>query len=164
MGPVDARPEVTAFAVQATDGPTIGTPTGASAAVRVHGESTGGAMSVVELWNPPRDGPNLHVHSREDELWCVVDGVYRFKAGDSMFTVPAGGLAFGPRGLPHAFQNIGDTPGRLLIVTTPGGLDRFFEDFGRMLPGPVSPERLSDVGRASGLQFVGPPLELSDPM
>ena len=48
------------------------------------------------------------------------------KAGDAFFHAAAGGVAFGPRGLPHAFQNVGDTPGRLLIVTTPSGIERFF--------------------------------------
>jgi quercetin dioxygenase-like cupin family protein len=49
-------------------------------------------------------------------------------------------LAFGPRDIPHAFQNVGDSPGRLLVVTTPSGLERFFEQFNDLLPGPVEPE------------------------
>ena len=40
-----------------------------------------------------------------------------------MLRASTGGMAFGPRGTPHAFQNIGDESGRLLIVTTPSGLE-----------------------------------------
>jgi mannose-6-phosphate isomerase-like protein (cupin superfamily) len=76
----------------------------------------------------------VHTHLREDELWYVIDGDFRFKAGDAMLRVSAGGMAFGPRGLPHAFQNIGDAPGRLLVITTPSGPERFFEEFAALLP------------------------------
>ena len=44
---------------------------------------------------------------REDELWYVIDGDFRFKAGGAMLRASTGGMAFGPRGTPHAFQNVG---------------------------------------------------------
>jgi hypothetical protein len=59
-------------------------------------------------------------------------------------------MAFGPRGTPHCFQNIGDNPGRLLVITTPSGLERFFEQFAALLPGPVSP---GDFGRRGPRQL-----------
>jgi uncharacterized cupin superfamily protein len=97
-------------------------------------------------------------------VWYVLEGEYRFQAGDEKFRVSAGGMAFGPRGVPHGFQNIGDEAGRLLIITTPSGLERFFEDFDALLPGPLDPQALITVGRASGIDFVGPPLAISDPL
>lgn len=82
-----------------------------------------------------------------------------------MLLASAGGMAFGPRGTPHAFQNTGDDPGRLLIVTTPSGLEGFFEDFAaRLQAGSVGPATLSEVGLAHGLDFVGPPVGVSDPL
>jgi hypothetical protein len=69
---------------------------------------------VVELTIAPKSGPALHTHLREDELWYVVEGDFRFKAANQMLYASAGGLAFGPRGTPHCFQNVGDTPGKLL--------------------------------------------------
>ena len=54
-------------------------------------------------------------------MWYVLEGDYRFKVGEAMFRVSEGGMAFGPRGAPHGFQNIGDTPGRLLVIATPSG-------------------------------------------
>jgi uncharacterized RmlC-like cupin family protein len=94
----------------------------------------------------------------------VLQGEYRFQAGDEKFRVSAGGMAFGPRGVPHGFQNLGDETARLLIITTPAGLERFFEDFAALPPGPLDPEALAIVGRASGIDFVGPPLAVSDPL
>ena len=97
-------------------------------------------------------------------MWYVLEGQYRIKAGDAMFQVSKGGMAFGPRGTPHAFQNVGDTPGRLLVISTPSGVERFFEQAVELLPGPVDPEMLAAVGDANWTEFAGPPLAVSDPL
>jgi len=81
-----------------------------------------------------------------------------------MLRASTGGMAFGPRGTPHCFQNIGDASGRLLVITTPSGLERFFEQFAELMPGPVDPEKLAAVGRANWVEFVGPPVGASDPL
>jgi len=59
---------------------------------------------------------------------------------------------------------LGDRPGRLLVITTPSGLERFFEQFAELLPGPVDQERLAAVGRANWVEIVGPPVGVSDPL
>ncbi len=122
--------------------------------------NTHGSLTVLELVISPKNGPALHVHRREDEVWYVLEGDFRFKAGSEMFWVSAGGLAFGPRGTPHSFQNVGETPGRLLVITAPSGAERLFEDFADLLPGPVSPEMLATVARNNWVEFVGPQLKV----
>ena len=116
-----ARP----FAVQAAEGMVLKTPTGDTAVVKAGTKQTNGALSVIELVIGPKQGPALHQHSREDELWVVLDGEFRFKAGGELFPASTGGMAFGPRGIPHCFQNVGYEAGRLLIVTTPAGVEGF---------------------------------------
>lgn len=148
------------FAVQPGEGTSLETPSGDTATVKVDTAATGGSLTIIEFTISPGLGPALHTHAREDELWCVLDGEFRFRAGDTMMQTSAGGMAFGPRGTPHAFQNIGDAPGRLLVITTPSGL----EQFDALLPGPVDLEVLAAVARANGVEFVGPPLSVSDPL
>jgi mannose-6-phosphate isomerase-like protein (cupin superfamily) len=152
------------FAVQSGEGNLLETPTGDSVYVKTNTRNTQGSLTVLELVVSPQSGPALHTHLREYEVWYVLDGDFRFKAGDAMFRVSKGGLAFGPRGTPHNFQNIGDAPGRLLVITAPSGAERLFEDFAELLPGPVDPETLSALGRANWVDFVGPPLGVSDPI
>lgn len=72
---------------------------------------TNGSLTVLEFLIAPKEGPALHTHLREDELWFVIEGDFRFKAGDAMLRASTGGMVFGPRGMPHCFQNVGDTPG-----------------------------------------------------
>lgn len=152
------------FAVQSAEGKALQTPTGDVATVKASTMMTNGSLTVVELLVGPKQGPALHTHLREDELWYVIEGEFRFKAGDAMLAASTGGMAFGPRGTPHCFQNIGDDPGRLLVITTPSGLERFFEQFAELLPGPVTPETLAAVGHANWVEFVGPPVGVSDPL
>jgi mannose-6-phosphate isomerase-like protein (cupin superfamily) len=148
------------FAVQADEGPALRVPTGDAMVIKVESSQSGGTLSVMDLIISPDQGPALHTHSREDELWIVLDGRFRFKAGGRLFEASAGGMAFGPRGTAHCFHNVDDTPGRLLIVTTPGGLEDFFRDFA------AEPdlEKLGEIGRRHGVDFNGPPLSVSDPL
>ena len=157
-------PSSNPFAVQAGEGTRLETPTGAFIQVKTGSPDTSGALSMLELHDQPGNGPARHVHTREDEVWWVLQGSYRVKVGDEMFQLSEGGMAWGPRGTPHAFQNVGAAPGRLLIITTPAGVEAFFERFAGLLPGPVDQDVLSAVGRPSGIDFVGPPLAVSDPL
>lgn len=151
------------FAVQLGEGPVLETPTGDAITVKADTRSTNGSLTILELLVAPKSGPALHAHLREDEVWYVLEGDFRFKAGDALLRASTGGMAFGPRGVPHNFQNIGDTPGRLLIITSPSGVERFFEQFAA-LPGPGDAEMLAAVGHANWIEFVGPPLGVSDPL
>ena len=152
------------FAVQAGEGAVLESPTGDAITIKAATGQTSGSLTVMELVISPQKGPALHTHLREDELWYVIDGDFRFKAGDAMLRASTGGMAFGPRGTPHAFQNIGETLGRLLVITTPSGLGRFFEEFAALPPGSAGPEALTAVGQANWLEFTGPPIGFSDPI
>ena len=160
---------VAPFAIQSGEGPTLETPIGDVLTVKAATRQTNGSLTVLELVIGPKKGPALHTHLREDELWYVIEGDFRFKAGEAMLQASTGGMAFGPRGTPHAFQNIGETPGRLLVITTPSGLERFFEEFAA-LPGAAGaaaaagPGALAAVGHANWIEFTGPPVGVSDPL
>lgn len=151
------------LAVQSGEGRTLQTPTGDTVVVKLDTAATNGNLSVLELVIAPQSGPALHTHLREDELWYVLDGEFRFKADGKMLHASTGGMAFGPRGMAHAFQNVGSTPGKLLIVTAPSGLERFFEQFAALPPGEAGPAALEAVGQANWIEFAGPPLSVSDP-
>ncbi|WP_433787963.1 cupin domain-containing protein [Actinomycetospora sp. CA-101289] len=138
-------------------------PTRASGTVKLDATGTGGTLSVFELVMESGEGPGVHVHRREHELWYVLEGEFRFLLGDELVHQPTGGLAFGPRGTPHTFQNTGAGTGRLLVVTAPSGLEEFFLAYDRRATGPHDAEALEEAARVGGLDFVGPPLSVSAP-
>ena len=45
-------------------------------------------------------------------------------------------------------------------TTAPGGIEGFFLDFAAR----PAPELLAEVGLANGIEFIGPPLAVSDPI
>ncbi|GAB3897172.1 hypothetical protein GCM10029964_079620 [Kibdelosporangium lantanae] len=147
-----------------TVGPTGGTPfilpTRGRGLVKLGATDTGGTLSAFELVLEPGEGPGEHVHTREHELWYVLDGEFRFLLGETLVHQATGGLAFGPRGTPHTFQNIGPTPGRLLVITGPAGLEDFFLEYDRRATGPYDAQALAAAADAGGLNFTGPPLRL----
>jgi mannose-6-phosphate isomerase-like protein (cupin superfamily) len=122
------------------------------------------AMSALELLAPAEFGPPLHVHHREDELIQVLEGTVRVACGERDETLEPGGLAFLPRGIPHAFQ-VGETPARLLVVFAPGGVEAMFLDSGTPAyrarlpePGTVPPGAMEPYERRHEVETVGPPL------
>lgn len=95
---------------------------------KVIGEDTAGAYALVEGTLQAGAGPEPHRHSREDEGFYVVDGQVEFKVGKRTIVASAGSFLFASRGLPHTFKNAGTTPARYLMIVSPAGLEKFFQE------------------------------------
>jgi quercetin dioxygenase-like cupin family protein len=81
---------VAPFAVLSGEGTPLEIPFGGSVTTKAHTRNTNGSLTVLEFVHPPKAGPALHTHLREDEVWYVLEGEYRLKAGDGMFRLSAG--------------------------------------------------------------------------
>lgn len=126
----------------------------------LRGTDTDGAVTFMEITSSPGAGPPLHIHEEVDESFYVIDGHYRFRVGDTVVDAPSGTLVHGPRGLPHQFENIAGRDSRMLVVSTPGGVERFFEDLGEVTRGGTQrPEfaRMQEVAAEHKVRNVGPP-------
>jgi quercetin dioxygenase-like cupin family protein len=145
-------------------GTTIQGPAGGPLTFKVRGEQTGGALTAFENVVAPGDGPPLHTHECEGESWYVLEGTLRFKLGQDIQQAPAGSFVFVPAGTPHCFQNIGDAPSRILVLFSPAGMEAFFDRFAQLPPGPVEPSVFAALGRDVGMDVLGPPLAISDPL
>ena len=66
-----------------------------------------------------------HVHSREDELFYVLEGEFDTYVGEEAFKVTKGECIFLPKFKPHAFV-IRSLRLRVLILYTPGGVEEAF--------------------------------------
>ena len=94
------------------------------------GDSTGGALALLEASIPPGSGPPPHVHADEDEAFYVLAGALQVAAGEQILEARAGDFVFVPRGTLHSFKNLDVQAARALILSVPAGLDRFFEEIG----------------------------------
>jgi mannose-6-phosphate isomerase-like protein (cupin superfamily) len=93
--------------------------------VLLRSEDSDGEISVIETAPGPGAGPPLHHHDF-DETFYVMAGELTFQLRDEITTAGPGQLVFAPRGVPHTFANLGDSPARQLIVCTPAGFERYF--------------------------------------
>src|ERR687894_1795604 len=99
--------------------------------LKATGDTTGGSLVLLENLTVPGGGPPPHAHTREDEFWYVIDGTFEIRIGEEVHTLGPGGFAYAPRGTVHNFRNTADTPSRVLVGFTPGGMEGFFRESGR---------------------------------
>jgi uncharacterized RmlC-like cupin family protein len=93
----------------------------------------------------------------------VLEGSLRFRIGEELSSAPAGSFVFVPRGTPHAFENNGAAPARILVLFTPSGMEAFFDRFAAIPAEDLGPEAFRAVGAPVGMEVCGPPLAVSDP-
>jgi len=96
--------------------------------VIIGGERTADSYSIFELNVPPNVGPGLHIDTAWDEWWFVIEGTFAFTLNGKPMELCAGDFAHGPKGIPHTFKNAGETTGKLVMVTMPSGLEKFFRN------------------------------------
>lgn len=95
------------------------------------GEETGGAFSLFEEAIDSQTGAIPHLHHEEDQAFYVLEGEHEFVCAEEVYSAPVGTYLYVPRGVVHSYQNVGATPGRLLILSTPaGGTERIFFEVG----------------------------------
>jgi len=130
-------------------------------AVVLDSAATGGQLSIVEARAQRGDASPVHVHSRDDEAFLLLDGAMTVWVGSQRAQLRPGGIGFLPRNMPHAFRF--DTESRALILTTPAGQEDFFRTAGWDLSRPV-PEGweipldvLRQAAEQNGVTIVGPP-------
>ena len=93
----------------------------------------------------------------------MLAGSFRFRLGDELGDAPVGSFVYVPRGLPHCFQNVGESTGRMLVTFSPAGMERFFERFAEIAPGSDPGEAFKTAGAEASMSVLGPPLALSHP-
>ena len=142
---------------------------GTFATIKVPGEATDGRFALIEFVFPRGASPPVHTHP-QDESYVVLEGVLTLQAGDRRFHLEPGAAAVAPMGVPHTFRVDSDTA-RVLVLSTPAGLERFVRDSSvpaskPTLPPPdaprPSPEELERIFEAHGQVNVGPPLGPDD--
>lgn len=130
---------------------------GETITLKVTGDETNGAYSVVEQVSPPRGGVPLHVHQREDEMFFILEGQFEITCGDETFVAPTGSLAILPKGIPHGFRNIGTTSGRILETIIPAGFERYFEELSELPPDqPPDMDVIKAMARKYDLEYLPP--------
>ena len=128
--------------------------------VVVSADDSGGAMTVMKITVPEGGGPPPHVHDSE-EVVTVLQGRARYHIAGQTTEIGTGSTVYLPAGTEETFEPVGG-PVSVLIAYTPGGIDRFFREFGepaarREIPPPMTEppdvQRLSALAEKHGLHI-----------
>ncbi|MFI6279726.1 cupin domain-containing protein [Streptomyces sp. NPDC050988] len=95
--------------------------------VLLDAEATGGQLTVGRFDVSKGEAPPFHVHNNEDEVFLLLAGSALVWAGDEELELREGGIVFLPRRIPHGDRITSEKAG-LLLISTPGGLERAGED------------------------------------
>lgn len=117
-------------------------------------DETGGAYALIE-GRIEGNGPPPHIHTAEEEAFYVLEGELDILVGERIVKAPAGAFLLVPRGTVHTFSKSGTAPAKILIIISPAGFERFFEE----IAGPPDLEKIMALAPKYNLKIVGPPPE-----
>ena len=119
------------YVIRQADGDSVALPIGGvGVQFKVDGDSTHGAVSIVEHPISPGGYAVPHTHANEDEISYVLEGILGAEIGGDEVTVEAGQYLFKPRGLKHAFWNPSDRATRIIEIIAPAGIEAMFRTAG----------------------------------
>ncbi len=122
-------------------------------------DDTNGNWSLIEYSKPPgAESPPLHAHDW-DEAYYILQGQIAFRIRDRTFDASAGSFVFVPGTVPHTFMNATPETSRFLIMFSPAGFERFFEDVEELLETEPSPsmDTVQDLAAEHGLETLERP-------
>lgn len=124
---------------------------------------TGDCYALFERETPPNGGCPAHTQRYEDETFYVLEGTYSFLIGEEVTELGPGGYAFVPRGTVHGYTNVGDSPARLLVFVTPGGVqEQFIDEVGDDAERPTWEPNMAKVLAVApkyGVEFATPDID-----
>jgi quercetin dioxygenase-like cupin family protein len=129
------------------------------------GNDTNGRLALMEISGRQGFEPPPHVHTREDELYCVLDGHVTFFRGDEVWEASTGDAIFLPRGIRH-WHKVKTPAWKALAAYAPAGYENYMLAFSRParfldLPAPgddpvdfsVVVPRLIELGARHGIWY-----------
>ena len=133
---------------------------GEQISLKLAGADCNGGCTIFVNVTPPKAGPPLHRHSRQDEWFYILEGDYLFEVDGKQMTAGPGCSAFAPLGTAHTFQNLSSSHSRMIVVSQPAGMDVFFTELSAAMKDMREPDMsvLMPIFEKHGIELLGPPL------
>jgi quercetin dioxygenase-like cupin family protein len=109
-------------------------PGGVRTEIHLAHEDTDGALCLLVDHPPAGWSLPAHRHLNEAETIHIVEGDFEIEIDRTRSRLSAGQTAHIPRGVIHAGANIGQRPGRRVVLFSPAGMERFFLEAGAPTP------------------------------
>lgn len=128
--------------------------------VKISGSDTDGDLAIFEQTSLSQGkGTPLHIHNSQDEIFYVIEGVYKFQVGDDKYDLTVGDSIFLPRQVAHAWTQVSEK-GKMIVIMQPAGkLENFFVTLTALDYEPGK-EEVSKIFADNDMKVVGPPLTI----
>ncbi len=120
--------------------------------ILVSSQQTGGSFCIITQTCQPGGGPPPHSHSNDDEIFTTIEGEFELFDGTAWHPLRKGEVLRGTRGGVHTFRNSGSEVGKILIIASPGGLDRYLVEIAPLVM-PQDAEKLFAISAPYGITF-----------
>ena len=132
---------------------------GHPATLKTDRTNTRGAYTLAEMVVTSQ-GPPQHIHHDCEEAFYVLEGEIEVRVGERTVHATAGSFVLIPRGTVHAFRGLRDTPAKILVIVSPSGLEKFFDEVvgNDEIDLPTFARRVAIAAPKYGMEIVGPPL------
>jgi quercetin dioxygenase-like cupin family protein len=105
-------------------------PGGVRTEIHLTSEDTGGAFCLLVDYPPVGWSLPAHRHLNEAETIHIVEGDFVMELDGQRSRLSAGESVHVPRGVIHSGANVGEHPGRRVVLFSPAGMERFFQEAG----------------------------------
>ena len=102
----------------------------------------------------PGVGIPPHVHTKEDEIFRVVEGEVEITIDGASTVLKAGDIAFAPKGVPHTWQVVGTEKAKMITSALPAGIEFMFQELSELPAGPPDFEKVAQICAKQGITFV----------
>ena len=139
--------------VRANEGP-IENVLGDIQTLKISGADTNGQVVLIEESNPPGTAIPMHVHSKEDEIFKVLEGKLEVTVGNETTILETGDLAFAPKGIPHSWKVVGEQTCKTILTAFPAGIELMFSELGSLPAGPPDFPKVAEICGRYGIEFI----------
>lgn len=122
--------------------------------IKLSGEDTNGAFAMVEQQNQPGASIPTHMHTRENETFYIAEGKVQFTIDGIEVAAEPGTTVFLPKKTPHSFKVIGASLMRAIVVVSPSGCEKMFEELADLPPGPPDMSKANEICNRYGVYFL----------
>ncbi len=97
----------------------------------ISGKETEGQLVVIDMFIPPKGGPEAHAHADFQESFYVIEGEIVVRSETQTYVARKGAFVSIPKGgAVHSFKNESDAIAHILCIAVKSGLEDFFEEIG----------------------------------
>ncbi|GAB3003637.1 hypothetical protein GCM10027284_21710 [Cyclobacterium sediminis] len=102
----------------------------------------------------PGVGIPPHVHSKEDEIFRIIEGEIEIMVGGKTSVLKAGDIAYAPKNIPHSWKVVGTNKAKMITSAFPAGIEYMFQQLADLPEGPPDFNKVAEICQKHGVSFV----------